>query len=124
MGYRSEVILCVGNEVMPQFLTTLAKCPEARELCFKHTDEMIKDYDGTGNLLFRWDYIKWYQGYDPIDALSDFMDWCDGEEIEVDGDSQEAAYFFRFVRVGEEMEDSVVRGYGFEDVGIERRISH
>ena len=35
MGYRSEVALAVGKDVMAQFLTTLAKSPEARALCFK-----------------------------------------------------------------------------------------
>ena len=46
MGYRSDVILAVGPEVMPQFMVTMAKSPKARELCWADHDEMIKDYDG------------------------------------------------------------------------------
>ena len=37
MGYRSEVILAVGPEVMPQFMVTMAKSPQARELCVGQT---------------------------------------------------------------------------------------
>ena len=31
MGYRSEVILAVGPEVMPQFMVTMAKSPWAKK---------------------------------------------------------------------------------------------
>jgi hypothetical protein len=44
MGYRSEVVLYVGPEVMPQFMVTMAKCPEARALCFGDADQTVKDY--------------------------------------------------------------------------------
>ena len=127
MGYRSEVVLVVGPEVMPQFLTTLAKCPEARALCFEHTEEMIKDYDNEkGTLLFRWSAIKWYEGYEVIDALTDFMDWCDGEEVASahDCNSKQAAEdFYTFVRVGESSDDIVTRGAGFP-VYPETRITY
>ena len=60
MGYRSDVILAVGPEVMPQFMITMAKSPQARELCWADHDEMIKDYNGEkGAFLFRWGGIKW-----------------------------------------------------------------
>ena len=32
MGYRSEVVLVVGKEVMPQFMVTMAKSSDARAL--------------------------------------------------------------------------------------------
>ena len=55
MGYRSDVILAVGPEVMPQFMVTMAKSPQARELCWADHDEMIRDYnDEKGAFLFRW----------------------------------------------------------------------
>ena len=129
MGYRSEVVLVVGPEVMPQFLTTLAKCPEARDLCFKDADEMIKDYDSEkGSFLFQWSSIKWYEGYEVIDALTDFMDWCDGEEVESslsNGDIVDAPAedFYTFVRVGENSDDIVTRGCGHA-VHPETRISY
>ena len=124
MGYRSEVILAVGPEVMPQFLTTLAKSPEARALCFQEHDDMIKDYCGEkGAMLFRWGNIKWYESYEGISALQDFIDWCDSEEIEVDGKQVNADGFYRFVRIGEEMDDNEVQGWGF-DIHIERSATY
>ena len=69
MGYRSEVVLVVGKEVMPQFMVTMAKSAEARAMCFAEHDKMIKDYDGEGNMLFAWDCIKWYDSYEGIAAI-------------------------------------------------------
>ena len=109
MGYRSEVVLAVAEKVMPQFLATMAKCPETRKLCFQDHDDMINDYDGKGNLLFRWSSIKWYEGYEEIDALSNFMDWCDDDTDDLDDG-------YQFVRVGEDHDDIIYRGYGFPDI--------
>ena len=58
--------------------------------------------------------------YEEIDAITDFMDWCDSQDP---ADEQNATNFYRFVRVGEETDDNVIRGYGFEDVYIERSIT-
>ena len=123
MGYRSEVVLVVGKEVMPQFMVTMAKSTEARSMCWGDA-ERVMDYDEEGSVLFRWDHIKWYDSYEEIRAIEDFMDWCDGEDIDVDGDTHAAMDFFRFVRVGEEIEDVEQRGMGFWDVGVQRAISY
>ena len=124
MGYRSEVVFIVAKEVMPQFLVTMAKSPEARKMCFSETDTRIKDFQGDGNILFNWASIKWYEGYEEIDAIVDFMDWCDVEMIETDdGDQWDAVEFYRFVRTGERDDDNVVRGNGWDDVCISRSIS-
>ena len=124
MGYRSEVVFIVAKEVMPQFLVTMAKSPEARKMCFSETDTRIKDYCGEGNILFNWAAIKWYEGYEEIDAIVDFMDWCDMEMIETDdGDQWDAVEFYRFCRVGEDTDDNVMRGWAFRDVCIERSIA-
>ena len=124
MGYRSEVILAVGPEVMPQFMVTMAKSPEARKLCFSEADTMIKDYSSRkGAFLFRWSSIKWYDSFEEISAIQDFVNWCNCEDIEVDGKIQQAAEYFRFVRIGEEMDDNEVDGWGF-DIHIERAASY
>ena len=82
MGYRSEVILAVGPEVMPQFMVTMAKSPQARELCWADHDEMIKDYcDIKGAFLFRWGGIKWYDSYECVQAIIDFIDWCEASAL-------------------------------------------
>jgi len=120
MGYRSEVILAVGPEVMPQFMVTMAKSEEARELCWANHDEMVKDYCGEkGAFLFRWGHIKWYDSYECVQAIIDFMDWCEGERIEVEGKEVDASEYYRFVRIGEEMDDNETQGWGF-DIHIER----
>ena len=131
MGYRSEVVLYVGPEVMPQFMVTMAKCQGARELCFGSADQRVKDYrDIKGSFLFKWDWLKWYDSFPDIQAINDFMDWCEGEEVptgEQNADGEDittyGAEFFRFVRLGEEMDDNEQRGDAFwGDVGISRSI--
>ena len=124
MGYRSEVILAVGPEVMPQFMVTMAKSEEARKLCWSDHCEMIKDYAGEkGAFLFRWGGIKWYDSYEEIQAIIDFIDWCENESIEVEGKEVDACNYYRFVRIGEEMDDNEAQGWGF-DIHIERSASY
>ena len=134
MGYRSEVVLVVGKEVMPQFMVTMAKSSDARSLCFAEADQRHEDYDGKGNMLFAWSCIKWYDSYEGVAAIQDFLDWCDSEDVPV-SDEQKAqdksptpvthvggGDCYRFVRVGEELEDIEERGSGFWDVGVRRSI--
>ncbi len=124
MGYRSEVILAVGPEIMPQFMVTMAKSPEARKMCFAEADTMIKDYcDIEGAFLFRWDHIKWYDTFEEVAAIQDFIEWCQCEQIEVDGKQVNADEYYRFVRIGEEMDDNEVEGWGF-DIHIERSATY
>ncbi len=131
MGYRSEVVLYVGPEVMPQFMVTMAKCQEARKLCFGDADQMVKDYGKVkGSFLFKWGWLKWYDSFECVSAIEDFMDWCDGEDIptgEKDPEGKEktqyAAEFYKFIRIGEEMDDSEQRGDAFwGDICINRSI--
>ena len=124
MGYRSEVVLVVGKEVMPQFMVTMAKCPGARAMCWDGAERVMDYDDEEGSILFRWDYIKWYDSYEEIQAIEDFMDWCDGEDIDVDGATHAAMDFFRFIRIGDEMGDTEVRGHGFWNVGVARSVTY
>ena len=124
MGYRSEVILAVGPEVMPQFMVTMAKSPEARALCFAEATRH-EDYEEKGNMLFAWDCIKWYDSYEEIRAIEDFLDWCDSEDVpsqDAKGERVDGDECYRFVRIGEEVEDIEERGSGFWDVGVRRSI--
>ena len=124
MGYRSEVILAVGPEVMPQFMVTMAKSPEARKMCFAEADTMIKDYcDIEGAFLFRWDHIKWYDSFEEVQAIQDFIEWCEDAQLKVDGKEGNADEYYRFVRIGEEMDDNEVQGWGV-DIHIERSATY
>jgi len=113
MGYRSQVVLAVSKEVLPQFLTTLARSSETKDLCFVHADKKIDNYDERGGFLFFWDHVKWYDSYEEMQAITDFMDWCDDENDED----------YRFVRAGESMDDNESRGFGFDDIHITRELS-
>ena len=133
MGYRSEVVLVVGKEVMPQFMVTMAKSPDARALCFGEAKRQ-EDYEEKGNMLFSWFDIKWYDSYEGVRAIEDFLDWCDSEHVPVSEEQAKADMSptpithvdgdqcYRFVRIGEEVEDMEERGSGFWDVGIRRSI--
>ena len=120
MGYRSEVILAVGPEVMPQFMVTMAKSPDARAMCFAEHDEMVKDYcDQKGAFLFRWDGIKWYSGMgdNVIDLIDKFVDDAGSDTWGFDeNESSGSSEHFRFVKVGEESDDITCVGDGFWDI--------
>jgi len=102
MGYRSEVLLIVGKEVMPLFLTAMATESEAKDLCFRYRDHCEKDYGEMGSLLFSWTYLKWYDSFDSVAAIENFMDLCDTEDLEE---------HYRFVRIGEDTSDTEERGF-------------
>ena len=133
MGDRSEVVLVVGKEVMPQFMVTMAKSPEARALCFAEATRH-EDYEEKGNMLFAWDCIKWYDSYEEIRAIEDFLDWCDSEQVPVSDEEKaqdkrptpvthvDGDECYKFVRIGEEIDDTEERGRGFWDVGVRRSI--
>ena len=107
MGYRSEVVLAVSKDLMPHFLSVLAKTPDVRTLVFKDHSSLHKDYDGEDTFVVAWGGIKWYEGYPEIDALNKFIDECDGDGIEGIEDTYE---HFRFLRLGEDYDDMVEKG--------------
>ena len=114
MGYRSHVVLAIAEPLVPQFMVTMAKSPEARVLCFGDADNMQRDFQGEkGSFFFEWEGIKWYDSFEEIQAIEDFMSWaCDKHTIdgeEIDGDEH-----YRFVRIGEDADDIETRGWGFE----------
>ena len=125
MGYRSDVILAVDKKLMGKFLAHVSQCEHTKNLVFAEADEKIENYQESGNFLFRWGSIKWYDGYKGVDCINDFMDECDGLEMETTSTPSPAGgpdhtrtvmgdEYYRFVRVGEESDDIVERGDGFE----------
>ena len=115
MGYRSEVVLAVNKEIMPEFLAHLATNDEAKSLVFSEHCELNQDYEGEGHLLVSWTNIKWYEVYPDVDVIEKFT--C---EMDADTDKGE---MFRFVRVGEDYDDIEQRGYGF-DIFVNRSIDY
>jgi len=121
MGYRSEVVIAISKDLMPHFLTVFAKEPGCRPMVFKDHDYMNEDYDGEGTFIVSWSGIKWYEGYPEVDALNHFIDKCDGDDIEGLEDPWE---HFRFLRLGENSDDMVEKGYMHSnDICFHRSIS-
>jgi len=124
MGYRSEVILAIDAVLVPQFMATLAKSPEARSFCFSHSDEVIKDYCEPGGLLFRWDDVKWYDTFEEVNAIMDFIGWAEAERVDYQGSKADGDNFFRFVRIGESYDDIDVQGFAFDHIHPTRSIEY
>ena len=114
MGYRSEVLLIVGKEAMPLFLTVLATSPKTRELCFSHRDHFEKNYGEEGSMLFTWNWLKWYDSYDCVAGIQRFMADCEENDMED---------HYRFVRVGEDTTDSEEHGeFAWSEARVVRSI--
>ena len=114
MGYRSEVVLAVHKQVMGKFLQLVGQHDEMKAMCFSHSSEVRENYNGDGNFLFRWSGIKWYEGYEGVDAVNEFMQWCHDTDIKDENFPEEQATgseFFKFIRVGEDTDDIVNDGY-------------
>ena len=113
MGYRSQVVLAIGEALIPQFMVTMAKSPQARVMCFGD-GEPQRDFQGEkGSFFFEWDDVKWYDSNEGIQAIEDFINWAE-DKLEIAGKEIDGDDHFRFVRIGEEYEDIEIRGYGFD----------
>ena len=116
MGYRSDVIFACVADAVPTLLAEAGKSAALQELLFADADEqLLGDYDSHGSYLFRWNSIKWYDGYT---AIQDFNQMIEKIEEKLD---QEA---YRWVCIGEEMDDNSAKGFGFEHIYICRDFSY
>ena len=122
MGYRSDVVLAIGKELTPFLLLATSRCKQAEELVFKHHDLFDRDY--YEGWLLRWESIKWYEGYEDIDAIQKFVDEACADEykIEEDGKPRNSSEYIKFVRVGEDSSDVEMQGEGFWDIYVSRHI--
>ncbi len=125
MGYRSEVVFAVAPEAVPVFMAIWAGTPELLDWCFNHSDTLETGVEYEGDFLFQWDHIKWYPTYPDIEALEAFMDALESDDLSQYGEKEERDWHqcFKFVRIGEDLDDTDQRGYGFNDVRINRSIS-
>ena len=124
MGYRSEVVLAVSKDLMPHFLTVLAKEPEVRTLVFKHYSTLNEDWDGEGTFLVAWKEIKWYPNRRRIHAIMDFIEACEDNLIE-GFDTEDQGDHMRFVRLGEDNDDYQEKGTFHDwDIFMNRSLSY
>ena len=116
MGYRSDVIFACTADAVPIMLAEAGKNAALKELLFADADQqLLGDYDSHGSYLFRWSHVKWYDGYPAIQAFNQMI-----EKI-VEKLDEEA---YRWVCVGEEMDDNEIEGFGFEHIYISREIAY
>ena len=128
MGYRSEVILAIDAKLVPALMTAFAKCEETQKLCTQYVDNLDTDYEGKGNWLMRWDHIKWYESFPEIEMINNLIEGMETEDLSEfglkdDENAPDYSEMFRFVRIGEDMDDNEQRGYGFDNIYISRAIS-
>ena len=131
MGYRSEVILAVHKSLMGVFLAKISQTSTTKEFVFSRA-EVIENYKGEGNFLFRWQDVKWYEGYEDIDTIHGFMHDVD-EEMGLcvtesadfpDGRTRYGDELYKFIRIGEDIGDCEERGHAFEsDIYMTRSIA-
>ena len=126
MGYRSDVVLAVDKEIMPHFMAALSRNEGASKMVFDpaYRDDLVKDYQGEGNMLVRWDGIKWYEGYEDIGAIQAFINNPSDFGPETVGEGTAVWDCFKFIRIGEEPEDIELQGGGFWDIYVERSIAY
>jgi|TARA_Y100000310_G_C20320571_1_gene640549 uncharacterized protein Yka (UPF0111/DUF47 family) len=128
MGYRSQVVLAVGKELKPYFLTALASSQNAASLVFKETDHFEEDGYNDGTMLMSWSGIKWYDSYEEINIIEKFISDCETEslegwETEQDEEHGYAYQHLRFLRIGEDYDDVVDRGeHCYGNIHISREI--
>ena len=137
MGYRSEVVLAVAPELAGAFLSLFAKNKEVEDLC-RSADKFESGYREDGDWLMHWDHIKWYPSFPEIADIIDFIDAVESDDMSdyglgdpppgkrMDGTEYEANWceYFRFVRIGEDMDDIDEHGYYCHgDIHVDRSIS-
>ncbi len=109
MGYRSQVYLGVEKSLVEDLLTFSALNKDVYQLLFEWTDKTTKT--NNGNLLFAWDWIKWYRDGE----IAKLEDWLNDED---------RSEKYSFIRMGEEYGDVDQEGcsdefYFYATQGIE-----
>jgi len=118
MGYRSQVVLAIAKEIQPHFMVALGGCKAATVLVFNDADRFDKDYyqDGTGHWLIHWSGLKWYDSFEEVRTLQNFVEAAHEDCLELGEDDGESSDYIKFVRVGEDSDDIEHRGFGFDDI--------
>ncbi len=126
MGYRSQVVLAISKHLVPFMLLATSKNKATEELVFKNTDTFNRDYQGDKSWLMVWGSIKWYDTYEEISTIMEFVEKAsiNAIEFEVDGEPQQSAEHIRFVHVGEDYGDVEVMGDAFWDIYPHTQISY
>ena len=132
MGYRSDVVLAIAPEAASAFMALCAKYPKVLELCHE-ADEFKSGYEQEGDYFMYWADIKWYDSSPEIEALNEFVEMMESDNLtdygeserpkSDDGSPNQWGEYFKFLRVGEDLDDTEDKGWGFSNVHISRTIN-
>lgn len=122
MGYYSDAGLALTQRACKTLSAKLAdpklepRTVNEVKLLLEHADQHYRDAE-SGAEVWKWDSIKWYSGeprwYPEIHFLENLMETLDEQD-------------YRFIRVGEDYDDTEVRGYFSEnpfDLELKRGIA-
>lgn len=90
MGYRSQVVIALTKHAKDKLVVSFLRNGVTNTEDFTR---YLEAEDDDGNVLFHWDWVKWYDGYPEVALWTNFLD-----ELEWDD--------YRFVRLGEESNDN------------------
>ena len=119
MGYRSDVAIAIHKDLHGEFLTFLKTEKLMSEIFGDMSDfQLDKDYLGEGHWLFTCNSVKWYTNFDDYKDIQMFENFMDAMEEVVEKREK-----YRFVRIGEEIEDIEYRGDWWEsEIHVKREI--
>ena len=131
MGYRSQVVLAIAPEAASAFMAVLAKHPQSMALC-NDADKFESGYEQEGDWLMYWSYIKWYEGYEDVTPILEFVNAMAADDLSEHGEPESPTSrhgheddwnsYFKFIRIGEDRDDNVDLGWGFPDIYLQRHI--
>ena len=119
MGYTSDVAIAIHKDLQGDFLTFLTTEKVMAEIFGDNSYfNLDKDYQGEGHWLFTANDIKWYTDWDEFEDIQVFEKFMDAMDEKFNFDAQ-----YRFIRIGEEIEDVERRGdWWGSDLHIKRSI--
>lgn len=99
MGYRSEVAIKCEEKAYERFREVFIK-----EDLFINPDKILYDKENQEYYIY-WDWIKWYEDYEGVNAIIKVMEALDEEHNYCLSD--ELGY--KFIRLGEDDDDVETR---------------
>ncbi len=119
MGYRSDVAIAIHKDLQGEFLTFLNTEELMAQIFGDMSDfDLDKDFQGEGHWLFTCNSVKWYTNFDDFEDIQLFEDFMDAMDKRSETEGK-----YRFLRVGEEIEDIEYRGDWWEsEIYVKREI--
>jgi len=110
MGYRSDVAIAIHKDLQGDFLTFLKTEQIMAQIFGDMSDfKLDKDFQGEGHWLFTCNSVKWYTNFDDYKDIQVFEKFF--EEMDRKSETEEK---YRFLRIGEEIDDIEYRGDWWE----------